>query len=300
MIDLNELNKAVAPLRKKATLGIVAQIGFGIFFILGMLNLYNSKPGSGSGLIPFFVIAVIAFMIVASWSNKAKKTYATEVKLILSDKLFRPHFENYSFDPNAGFSYQTVNDLDIFPRGDSYTSNDLMSGTLHSVQFSRADVHTTTTTTDSEGSSHTTTNFKGQVYAFYFFKNSNSYLRIRDRSFSKFGRGRKVDGASHIKFEDSAFNDMFRCYSNNDHEAYYLFTPHFMQKMMDFRRKLNMQFSLVIHNSMLYIAIYSNKDSFEPNVIGGIDHSYIDEVNADLAIITTIIDDLDLKNTLFK
>lgn len=298
MINLNEIHKVTEGKRRKAR---NVQLGAGLIFILIFISFISSFSSMSMGSIfPFFIILAIALMIGTFVTRNFTKEYSEAVKSIISEKIFKPQFEAYQYNPERGFDYQTVKDLDLLPTGDSFMSNDLMSGTFHSIPFMRADVHTTSTTTDGEGHSTTVTHFKGQVYAFDFFKNSNSYIRIRDRSFSKFGRGRKVDGSKRITFDDSEFNDMFRTYANNDHEAFYLFTPHFMQMLKDFRTKLGLHYSLVIHDSKLYIAIYSNKDSFEPSVWRPIDQDYLNKVNQDINIIKTIIDDLDLKNTLFK
>lgn len=296
MINLDELNKALEPKRLKARNSALL-VGGGLFLII---IVFISSMDLMFSIIPLFILLAIGLFAMIFILNSNSKKYAVEVKSIISQEIFAPQFENYSFNPEGEFPYQIIKELDILPRGDSYHSNDLMKGKLHDVSFTRADVHTTTTTTDSEGHSSTTTDFKGQVYSFDFFKNSNSYIRIRDRSFSKFGRGRKVDGSNQLKFEDEEFNKMFRCYTNNDHEAFYLFTPQFMQKLKDFRTKLNLHFSLVIHNSVLYIAIYTNKDSFEPSIFKPIDKKFLDSVNQDIGIITMIIDDLGLQNTLFK
>ncbi len=73
-----------------------------------------------------------------------------------------------------------------------------------------------------------------------------------------------------------------------------------MNKIKELRNKVDGEFTLVIYNSRLYISIFNNTDSFEPKVSETSNRSYLYSVKRDINIISTIIDDLDLKNTLFK
>ncbi|NLL75580.1 MAG: DUF3137 domain-containing protein [Erysipelothrix sp.] len=252
------------------------------------------------GFLSFLKVIAIGYLIYLSVQiYKSRKHYANGVKKIISEDVFSKVFDRHVFKPEGEYNTKTLRDLDIITVGTATSSNDILEGTFHGIDFKRADV-TSTTTVSTGKSTVTITNFRGQIYEFDFFKNSKSYIRIRTKQFLGMGKGRKTESSRYITFDDQEFNDQFHCFSNNDHEAFYIFTPHFMNKIKELRNKVDGEFTLVIYNSRLYISIFNNTDSFEPKVSETSNRSYLYSVKRDINIISTIIDDLDLKNTLFK
>lgn len=230
---------------------------------------------------------------------QGRKRYTNEVKEIISKDVFSKIFDRHEFKPEGEYNTKILKDLDIINVGTKTTTNDTLEGTFHGIDFNRVDV-TSSTRMSTGKSSVSVTTFKGQIYEFDFFKNSNSYIRIRTKQFAGMGKGPKTESSKSITFDDEEFNDQFHCFTNNDHEAFYIFTPQFMNKIKELRSKIDGEFTLVIYNSQLYISVFNFKDTFEPHVNKKINQDYLNSVQRDINIISTIIDDLDLKNTLFK
>ena len=295
MNQIDKINKDLEPIRLKAKRNSTILISLFVIDVLLMLSAIPTGLGTLGFIIPMFIVTVIAAFALRG----PEKEYKSKAKYALSDYLFKPEFENYTFDPNGHFDSHLSRELSLHPLGDSFTSNDLITGTLQGINFIRADVTTTTTTTDSKGNSTTVTNFRGQVFAFDFFKNTNSYVKISDNRSGMGGVRRKLS-AKKITFEDSEFNSTFKIHSNSDHEAFYVFTPQFMRRLIDFHKQIQYPMNLIIHNSTLYLSVYSNRDSFEPKIRKPMDEIFIASVKQDINIIHTIVEELDLKNTLFK
>lgn len=295
MNQIDNINKELEPLRLKAKRNSTILISLFVVDVLLMFSVFVTRFATFALIIPMFIVTIIAAIALRG----PEKEYRTKAKYALSDYLFKPEFENYTFDPEGQFDSNLSRELSLHPMGDRFTSNDLITGTLHGINFVRSDITTTTTTTDSKGDSTTVTNFRGQVFAFDFFKNTNSYVKI---SYNRSGMGgvRRKLGAKKISFEDSEFNSTFKIHSNSDHEAFYVFTPHFMRRLIEFHRQIEYPMNLIIHNSTLYLSVYSNRDSFEPKIRKPMDEAFINSVKQDINIIHTIVEDLDLKNTLFK
>lgn len=131
----------------------------------------------------------------------------------------------------------------------------------------------------------TITNFYGQVYEFNFFKSTDSYLKIHSKSLNK-------GFAKTIKFDDHEFNDRFHAFSDNEHQAFYIMTPHYMERIKALETHLGYPITLVIQDEKLYLSVFSQTDSFEPR---SRKQDYLKVVRQDIDVINTIIEELNLK-----
>lgn len=258
--------------------------------IIGFLLITLFLPFN---ILRFIIIVIIIYFLVQIFIARRDFKYA--VKKIVSRDIFTKIFDSHTFNPKGKYDTETLKSLDIISVGASTTSNDLLEGSLHGINFKRADVRSYTVVTTGK-TTVVVNHFTGQVYEFDFFKESKSYLRIRTKGFLGSGKGRKVEASQPIKLDDHDFNDRYYCYTNNDQEAFYLFTPHFMQRIKELDDQIDGEFTLIINHSKLYISVFNNTDSFEPNT----SKDYFENVQKDIGIITLIIDKLDLQNSLFK
>ncbi|QIK56946.1 DUF3137 domain-containing protein [Erysipelothrix sp. HDW6A] len=280
-----------------------------IFTFLGVTNTMNSSFLSmrqGPNITSFFlypVIIIIAYgLIQFLYISPKQKEYKSKVKDYINDTIFTSMFDDVSFSSEYGYDESLIRETGLVDLGNRYYSNDFLQGSYKSVNFSRADVLTESETTDSDGHSHTTTLFKGQTYQFKFNKNTQSYVRIRDRSYflsGKFSKGRKIDSSKPMKFEDQEFNEMFYTVSNDPHEAFYIFTPHFMNRVKNLRRMLGDDISLVVRDSVLYLAVYTDTDSYEISSSREISSEYIEKCIAETSIIKYVVDELNLDSDIY-
>lgn len=284
--------------------------GLILVFIIIFINMTGTsgtmsgpRMDFGSVIFMFIMIFVVVGGLNFFYIGPAQKEYRSKVKDFINNAVFQQMFDSVSFNAESGYDKTLMRDTALIDLGNRYSSNDYLQGVYKKVKFSRADVLSQDETTDSDGDTHTTTLFRGQAYQFQFNKNTNSYVRIRDRRYflsGKFSKGRKIDDSKKMTFEDSEFNEMFYTVSNDSHEAFYIFTPHFMNRVKKLRSLLGSEISLVIRDSILYLAVYTESDSYEISSTKEISSEYIEKCIEETQIIKYVIDELNLDSDLYK
>ena len=135
---------------------------------------------------------------------------------------------------------------------------------------------------------------------FDFNKNFKANVQVSSRYFGANSLPWKKQ-FSKVKMEDVEFNKLFTVYAENEHDAFYILTPHFMERIKDITNKLNCGIMLGFVDSKLHIAINNYTDSFEYNVLKPINEQEIEEnILKDIQLITSFVDELNLDNDLFR
>lgn len=244
-------------------------------------------------------IAMIGFIGGAIVGGIFSKKYKDAIKDIYVLEKYKQHFQNVTYQPSGGMNREEIRSIDLFQVGSTYTTNDLIKGTYHNLSFSQFDASSSTTTGSGDDKS-TTYHFVGQVYTFDFIKNTEHYHKlVTAKDYGRFTRSIFKD-VKPMTLEDERFNKYFKSFSNYEHEAFYIFTPQFMSKLMSLRDSLKGGLSVVIKDSKLYLSVYSNKDSHEPSLLRKVDVRYTDDIESSIQLIKDIADELGLLSTYFK
>lgn len=307
MIELDRLNRNVEEERNKAkrtrNLLIVLNVFVILFFFTSifanMFSLIGAFGRPSFNIFGFFgpvILFIITLFASIFYYKKVRDSYTNKVKDIVFNEVFVNQFDNVTFDPRDGISLDILREYRLVDTADTQSTNDYLTGSYDGIPFTRSDVHTQSRSTDSEGHTTYITVFRGQVYSFDFNKNNSSKIRVVEKGFLN---SFKIFNKDAITLENSEFNDLFVVNSDNHHDVFYIFTPHFIEKYMALHRKLDGRSCLVISNGTLYLAINNGRDSFEPRlkVLGD---EFQRGLEQDINIIKTIIQDLDLTNTLFS
>lgn len=299
----NELSKEYEASSKATTINMLLLVVFLMFPIAGSLKILND-PGDASMVdivLPTIIALIATSMVRYFYVVPRTKKYKDSVKKVINSLVFEKMFENVSFTPETGISRTELKTIELIPFGNRYSSNDLLKGRKDGVDFSRADVWTYTERTDSDGNTTTNTDFKGQVYKFDFHKDTINYVQIKDKKFlSGIFKGHKLQNVHKITFEDERFNERFDVYTNDEEEAFYVFTPHFMEKMMNLKEKFHSRLSVVVTKGVIYIAANTGGDAFEIKNNQEVTDAFIQDVISEANIISELITDLDLDSDLFK
>ena len=219
-------------------------------------------------------------------------------------KSLETKFDNLIFKPEQGFSKSYVDKIGMIDTADRFTSNDYISGTYKGIKFEQSDMHIEEEheSTDSDGNTTTTwiTIFRGRLMVFDFNKTFKANILVSSKYFSadRLPWGKRF---SKIKMEDIEFNKNFIVYSQSEHEAFYVLTPHFMEKIKTLTNKLNCGIMFAFVDNKLHIAINNNEDSFEANVFKIINEEEIKEsITSDIDLITNFVEELKLDKDLFR
>lgn len=255
---------------------------------------------------PFAMLIYLFTVIYIKSKANGKNIYRfnKEFKNVFVLKSLNNIFTDITYYPEKGFSKNSIKSIGMLDTGDSYNSNDYISGKYKNIAFEQSDIHIEKKyieeDADGEQEEVWETTFMGRLMIFDFNKPFKANIQVASYRFEaeslpwskKFSR---------VEMEDVEFNKMFNVLAESEHEAFYVLTPHFMEKMKELTKKLNCGIMFCFVDNKLHIAVDNYKDSFEYNVFKPIDEIKIEkEITNDIKLITDFIDELNLDNELFK
>ena len=246
------------------------------------------------------ILGVIAFIFIT-------KGYKRNFK----DQVVRAVIEAYQadlhYEPHGFIGEHSFRKSRLFLKGiDRYRGEDYVSGRRDKTDFEFSEVHAEykTHTTDSKGRRKTQwhTIFKGVFFIADFHKDFRTHtVVLPDTAEKLFGfLGKKLQEMNFmrgdlIKLEDAEFEEAFCVYGEDQVEARYILSPSLMRRILDCKAKFGSKIYLAFLNSMVYVAIESSRNRFEPKVFASVnDMSLINEYRYDLDLIVDIVDDLNL------
>ncbi|MDR1794018.1 MAG: DUF3137 domain-containing protein [Erysipelotrichaceae bacterium] len=310
MIDqkvLAELEAQRAEVSKKF---VNVFLGMG-FWLIALLFIPLAAVLFVTGIhivLPSFVVvllevAMVGWLIVNIFrivkAVRSFKPFKAKFKAELVHKLFEDVYGEVQFEPEQGLDWQQVREGELIAGGDTYSTNDLLKAKYKGVDFCQADIHIQE---KHESEKHTTyvTTFLGQYRIFTFPKTFTSYMQIRDKNKRKsnarspYTKKSLYDNQEKIELENPVFEESFDVYGQSAHDAYYILTPHFMEKLLALREKLNCELNIAFLNKELHMSTLSSKDLFEPNLFAPLDQKALDAIVEEAGLIKDIIDELSL------
>ena len=308
-MSLDELKKLQEEIIKKNR--ICSIVGWLIFLIEVAITVFVFIKNDGflfhAPIIIGFEVIFLIFVIVImqnTMNGKNIKIFKNEFKNTFVKSSLQKYFDNLTYVYEKGFSEEFIESTGMIDTGDRFNSNDYISGTYKDIKFEQSDIHIEEEheSTDSDGNTTTTwvTTFEGRWMIFDFNKPFKANIQVAS---SYFGTNYLSDRRkySKVRMDDTEFNKMFNVYAESEHEAFYILTPHFMEKIKNLKLKLNCNVMFCFIDNKLHIAINDYKDSFEYNVLKRINESEIEkEITKDIKVITDFVDELNLDNDLFK
>lgn len=302
--ELKELQAKIIKKEKKCNLiiSIFVSIMLLIMLILFLLDIDFMVI---TVLAVIVIISLIIFVIVKAFLHGDDiQIFEKNFKNIFVKKALEDNFDNVTYNPDEGFSEEFIDEIGMLNTADRYHSNDLITGEYKGIKFECSDIHIQEEhkSTDSDGNTTTTwvTIFEGKLMIFEFNKKFKADLQVSSASFGAedLPWGKRF---TEVEMEDIEFNKKFYIYAEKEHEAFYILTPHFMEKLKEIEEKINAGIMFCFVDNKLHIAIDNNTDSFEYNVYKPIDEKEIEEnIIKDIKTITDFADELDLDNDLFK
>lgn len=285
-MDNNLENEQVKRYRMMA----IGSFSLGVFlFLIGIMM------GFSFDLAPALTTLLLGMGCIYLGNSFSQK-YATIIKNSLVKEVYSKFFDDVTYDGKAGISKSEVERLNLFTTGSSFVTNDLIKGKYNNIKFSKCDVNTSTTTQSGNNTSTTVIYFSGQVYSFDFPRNLEYYHRVGSKTLSNFVRRINPFRFEKIQFEDSVFNKIFKTVTTNDHEAFLVFTPHFMRKVLDLEYQMREPIAIVLVKNVIYVAVNTSKDMHEPKLFSGADAKYKGDLESSANIIKGIIATLGLEN----
>lgn len=253
-MGIHEKMQRLEIVRHQAEMGIVSFcIGLIIFFC-GM-GFFQSTASMVIGLI----VIALGVLLFKGTHEQYKKTY----KDLFAEEQLNKNFENVYYAPRSGFDLETVNDFQLCARGNKATSEDYIKATYNGINFEMSDVTLENTNKDHRSGENIL--FMGRIIKFEFKGKYVSPVRVYSKLF--YYRSKKHATAEHkIEMESIDFNETFDVYTENEHDAYYLLTPLFMEQLKKLQKKYQNISIMIFGNTA--IACLNEKhtnDSFDKN-----------------------------------
>ncbi len=282
----NEFNRRKKSLEKGIISGyIVVGISFVLFIPSAFINF-------GMPFVMMFFFAMGG--VVSVYFNGQLKALSNEFKQRYVAKELEKIFPNSKYYYDYGFSEEEMIYSRLLKNQDRFYSEDMVEGEFDGVKFRCSDVKQQ----DVRGTGkdrRTVTVFGGRVYEFDFFKNFRYNLLILQP-----GQFRPFEGYNKIKMESINFNSELKVYAKDDHEAFYIITPQFMEKLLVLDRKYQDKISFSFKNSKLYIGIDNREDSFDIKPFVPVSNHLLDSYISEFDDMKEFIHLLTLNSKLFK
>ena len=258
--------------------------------------------------VPFIILlfcGIVFVIITIVLAVKARKRLSN----FFSEKVVRVCFEQ-SFDNAVYNKKMRISDSVVFGTGlfsshycDEVSGSDYASGTYKDINFEQSDltlVHTETHT-DGEGNTHTDRSivYKGRWLIFDFKKPFSTDLQLLEKEVSGFF-GKLFNKKSNVETESIDFNNKFTILAQDAHNAFYILTPHFKEYIMSTENRIKGRLYFCFQGGKVHEAVLNMKDSLEYSS----NFKTIEELHrvalSDIALITELIDELRLCDSLYK
>ena len=246
-------------------------------------------------------LAVFHLLVV----NKSLKEYRNYYKTTYVYSLVKQVIPDAVYEPEYGFSREMISQTGLMSMGNIFKSEDYIRGTYNNVAFERSDLLIQNETQDSEGHSSTTTYLRGRWMVFESNKNFTADLQIIQNGFG-YARKRtgfftkKTERRHAFKTEDAQFNKMFKCFCQNEVEAFYLLTPGVMQGLMRLASQSDGKIMVGFVDNQLHVAINSHKDHLEPPIYHSPNDSDIMEIQREIDAVTSFVKGMNLDRQIYK
>lgn len=292
--DIKKITEAKAEVKVNPIFLVITIIGVVIF-------LASLASQGGMAFVLGIPLILIPGAITIGMYMSKSRVYKDTIKEVLITKMFEKEFEHVNYSPTQGLDQDFIDDTEMYDKGNTYSSNDLLTASYKGIGFMQADVNIQNVTSNGKTTT-TTTYFKGRWIVCDFIKNFDGYHQVRSNgSFFANKKPRKFFGTKTkaIDFESVEFNKRFSTYTNDEKEAFYLITPDYMAKMINFRDYVNCEVVYGFINNRLHIAIYNNHNAFEMSG-SNITDQFINSIKYDIELIKDVINNLDLDVDIFK
>lgn len=282
MKSIEDYRRELAQYKNTSKQGMtLALIAFIFFIPSGMIGASN-----GFFILPFIVMAL--FMgggIIASRAGMKTKALSNEFKETYLPQTVEALLPGSTFNIHGGFDENEIYKSLVLHRQDRYSSEDLLMGEWENVAFKTADV--VLKDVRSNGKSTTVvTVFQGRVIRLDFDQPFETDLCLIQQ---RFVSGWAYPGFERIKTESIDFNDAFSIFTKNDLGAFKILKPDFMERLMELDQKFNDQISISFLSNKLYIALKTNRDTFDLDLNKGIPDNPLEEIQSQIALIKELI-----------
>jgi hypothetical protein len=286
---------------KKNYDGFLTLVAFGIIVVCGY-RIVND--GTVTGVIVLFCMYGIPAAYIIRWrSQKIRDAYSFRFKEEIIGSIIRYHNPTLVHSPEKGIMLKAVEISTIF--NDSlkrFESNDEVEGQLGKtyLQFSNVKLE------------HSTLGMKSKFSGLFLIarfnkKFSGDYLVISNRgsfaavsSLEQTLQQTNLSRPPLITVENPVFRREFSVFGSDPIEAFYILTPALMQRMLDFKEKVQDEVHFSFSRSRMFVAIRGKDHIFYPPLSKQVNKKDLEAWNEGLGFALALVNDLNLNTRLWS
>lgn len=286
-MDFNEIEITRQKCKKIVNIGyLLIGVGVILFFFLSTQDF----PFIGMIL---FLIGGIVTGVGYSRFNKISQLFKNKYL----KELIESSFDKAEYFPNKGVDIKEIYSSDLVKKADRYHLEDLIKGEYEGVSFQTCDVkleerHVRRTKNGTQV--YYVTYFLGRYFSFDFPKDFKSKILVTEGMPSVFGKNYKK-----IELESVEFNKKFKTYTKDEHDAFYVLTPHLMESILNLEKQNPGTVGLSFIGNKLTIMLDNRINTFELKLSKKIDESAVESLKKDLEVIKKIVHELRLNRNIF-
>lgn len=259
-------------------------------------------------IIVFLALSLVLYFIFYGFKRKRpdfktqyKDTVIRKIISFISPELV---YSSHQFISNLKYSNSRI----FLQQVDIYNGEDLVQGTIGKTAVEFCELHTKDRRTDSKGRTHYVTIFRGIFFIADFNKNFSGQTYVLsdfgERFMGFFGKifqNMNMMRPDVIRLENPEFEKYFAVYGTDPVEARYILSPSFMERLVNYRNKMQTNLQLSFINSQVYLAMPMKKNLFEPSLRKTVKRfEDIEEYYKQVLFCIEIVDELNLNTRIWS
>lgn len=286
--QIERLRKKAHPLLTAGWTAIGLCIAAGLILLIGK----ESALWRADEIMPFILVtaglgmAGGALVFIGGKFHKKLKAYVSEniIRVLLSEV-----FELKEYVPLSHISGKIIGETELIGGWTHCSGSDFCEGKYKGINIIFSDIRLTSTGKDDK----THTHFKGLWLICDFRKELPAKLRIRENNTEQRKNG--------LETENIIFNEKFQILTDDPHTAFYVLTPHFMEKILKTDAKACGRIYLCFTGGKVHIAVHNGHDFFEHGT-GAAEFRNLDSLRArfrsEIGCLTGLADELLLNDSI--
>lgn len=223
-IDEKRIAESLEPLQKKYKMyNLMLLISvLGVFLTPIVLFPITIRLDNSTITLVGWAVGMAIVLIVSIPSRKAAKKYLKSYKQLLTRPIIEALYDEAQYYPDMGYTQEQFRRIGLmqWQKNFQYVSEDLIKGTYKGVKFKQSDVKITL----KDNKSNVTDDIDGSLIELSLNKRVSNAVLVLSA-----GVPCPEPKLRRVTMENIEFNRMFDVYAINEHDAFYVLTPHFME-----------------------------------------------------------------------
>lgn len=180
------------------------------------------------------------------------------VELIVKPLLQEVFGVGMEYNPFAHIPDECINSSGFFDNYEDISGSDFVRGQYRGIPVMFSDVRLTRTEYDHDSDGNKTKRVVVVFQGYWIVADFDRELAAVSLSILE-----KSKGSNAIQMESEAFNQQFGVYCSDPHSAFYILTPHFMERLIAVDQAANGKSCFKFDGNRLQIAVETRRDLFE-------------------------------------